>query len=78
MPLPSTFATRDYCPLLAPAAARQRVQPTVTFPIGDHVDVLHDYKKTGPSKILKLLSSRRRHLVDMLVKFCKNHIFLTF
>ena len=23
-----------------------RVQPTVTFPIGDHVDVFHDYKKT--------------------------------
>ena len=22
-----------------------RVQPTVTFPIGDHVNVLHDYKK---------------------------------
>ena len=27
------------------------VQPTVTFPIGDHVNVLHDYKKTGPYKI---------------------------
>ena len=25
-----------------------RVQPTVTLPIGDHVNVLHDYKKTGP------------------------------
>ena len=24
------------------------VQPTVTFPIGDHVNVLHDYKKMGP------------------------------
>ena len=27
---------------------RIRVQPTVTFPIGDHVNVFHDYKKTGP------------------------------
>ena len=25
-----------------------RVQPPVTFLIGDHVNVLHDYKKTGP------------------------------
>ena len=25
-----------------------RVQPTVTFPIGDHVNDLPDYKKTGP------------------------------
>ena len=31
------------------------VQPPVTFPIGDHVNVLHDYKKTGPSKIQKLV-----------------------
>ena len=22
-----------------------RIQPTVTFPIGDHVNVLHNYKK---------------------------------
>ena len=55
----------------------RRVQPTVTFPIGDHVNVLHDYKKTGPSKILKLLSCRCHHLIDMLVEFCQNHIFLT-
>ena len=39
------------------------VQPTVTFPIGDHVNVLHDYKKTGPFKnsetsFLPLSSSR--------------------
>ena len=27
---------------------KHRVQPPVTFPIGDHVNVLHDYKKTGP------------------------------
>ena len=25
-----------------------RVQPPVRFPIGDHVNVLHDYKKRGP------------------------------
>ena len=24
------------------------VQPTVTFATGDHVNVLHDYKKKGP------------------------------
>ena len=53
------------------------VQPPVTFPIGDHVNILHDYKKTGPSKILKLLSCRCHHLIDMLVEFCQNHIFLT-
>ena len=54
---------------------RCRVQPTVTFPIGDHVNVLHDY--TGPSKILKLLSCRCHHLIDMQVEFCQKHIFLT-
>ena len=53
------------------------VQPPVTFPIGDHVNVLHDYKKTGPSKILKLLSCRCQHLIDTLVECCQNHIFLT-
>ena len=30
-------------------------QPTVTFLIGDHVNVLYDYKKMGPSQILKLI-----------------------
>ena len=54
-----------------------RVQPTVTFPIGDHVNVLHDYKKTRPSKILKLRTCRCHHLIDTLVEFSKNHIFLT-
>ena len=53
------------------------VQPTVTFPTGDHVNVLHDYRKTGPSKILKLFISRCHHLVDMLVEFCRNRIFRT-
>ena len=54
------------------------VQTPVTFPIGDHVNVLHDDKKTGPSKILKLLSCRCQHLIDnMLVEFCQNHTFLT-
>ena len=28
------------------ATSASWVQPTVTFPIGDHVNVLHDYKKT--------------------------------
>ena len=50
-----------------------RVQPTVTFPIGNHVNVLHDYKKTGPSKILKLLTCRNHHLIDMLIEFSQNH-----
>ena len=54
-----------------------RDQPTVTFPIGDHVNVLYDYKKTGPSKILKLLTCHCHHLIDMLLEFCQNHIFLT-
>ena len=53
----------------------RRVQPTVKFPIGDHVNVLHDYKKTRPSKILKLLTCCCHHLIDMLVKF--SQIFLT-
>ena len=53
------------------------VQPTVTFPIGDHVNVLYDYKKTRPSNILKLLTCRCHHLFDMLVEFSKNDIFLT-
>ena len=55
-----------------------RVQHTATFPIGGHINVLHDYKKTGPSQILKLLSCRCHHLIDMLVEFCQNHIFLFF
>ena len=49
----------------------------VSHGIGDHVNVLYDYKKTGPSKILKLLSCRCHHLIDMLVEFCQNHTFLT-
>ena len=54
-----------------------RGQPTVTFPTGDHVNVLHDYKNTRPSTILKLLICRCHHLFDMLVEFSQNHIFLT-
>ena len=54
-----------------------KVQPTVTFPIGDHVNILHNYKKMRPSKILKLLTCRCHHLIDMLVEFSKNHIFLS-
>ena len=29
---------------------RRRVEPTVTFPIGDHVNVLHDCKKRDHHK----------------------------
>ena len=54
-----------------------RVQPNVRFPIGDHVYVLHDYKKTGQPKILKLLYCRYHHLIDRLVEFSQNDIFLT-
>ena len=63
---------------LEEVCSHNRVQPTVTFPIGDHVNVFHDCKKTGPSKILKRLSCRCHYIFDMLVEFCQNHIFLTF
>ena len=53
------------------------VQPPVTFPIGDHVNVLHDYKKTGPSKILKLLTCRCHHLIDMLIEFSQSLVLVT-
>ena len=53
------------------------VRPTVTFPIGDHVNVLHIYKKTKSSTILKLLTCRCHHLIDVLVEFSQNDIFLT-
>ena len=51
-----------------------RVQPTVTFPIDDHVNVLHDYKKTGPSKIL---TYRCHHPIDMLIEFSQSLVLLT-
>ena len=53
------------------------VQPPVTFPIGDHVNVLHDYKKTGPSKILKLLICCCHHLTDMLIEISQSLILVT-
>ena len=59
-----------------PSESRIRVQPSVTFPIGDHVNVLHDYKKMRPSKILKLLTCRCHHLIDMLIKCSQNLVFL--
>ena len=62
---------------MKPSESRIRVQPSVTFPIGDHVNILHDYKKMRPSKILKLLTCCCHHLIDMLVKFSQNLIFLT-
>ena len=55
-----------------------RVQPPVMFPIGDHVvNVLHDYKKTGPSNILKLLACRCHHLIDMLIEFSQSLVLVT-
>ena len=54
-----------------------RVQPPVTFPIGDHVTVLHDYKKTGPSKIMKLLTCRCHHLIHMLIEFSQSLVLVT-
>ena len=56
--------------------SKSRVQPTVTFPIGDHVNVLYDYKKTGPSKILKRLTCHCHHLIDMLIEFSQSLKFL--
>ena len=53
------------------------VQPSVTFPIGDHFNILHDYKKTGPSKILKLLTCRCHHLIEMLIEFSQRFLLLT-
>ena len=53
------------------------VQPPVTFPIDDHVNVLHDYKKMGPSKILKFLTCCYHHLIDMLFEFSQSRILLT-
>ena len=58
------------------AKHQMREQPTVTYPIGDRVNVLNDYKKTGRSTILKRLTCRCHHLIDMLVEFTKNHVFL--
>ena len=55
-----------------------RVQPTVmfltgdTFPIGDHDNILQDYEKMGPSKILKLLTCRCHYLTDMLNEFSQS------
>ena len=54
-----------------------RVHPTVTFPIGDHVNILHDYKITGPSKILKLLTCRCHYLNDMLVNCSQSLVIFT-
>ena len=64
-----------FCPV--PRRCHSWVQPPVTFPIGDHVNVLHDYKKTGPSKILKLLTCRCHHLIDMLIEFSQSLILVT-
>ena len=53
-------------------------QPTVTFLIGDHVNVLNDYKKMGPSQILKLLTCLCHHLIDVLIEFNQSLIPPTF
>ena len=42
--------------------------------IGGHANVLYDYKKTWPPKILKIFHSICHHLIDMLTKFGRNHI----
>ena len=52
-------------------------QPTVTFPIRDHVNVLHYHKKTAPSKILKLLTCRYHHLIDTMIEFSQSLVLLT-
>ncbi len=52
-------------------------QPTVGFPIGDHVNVLSDYKKTWPAKCLKLLTCCYHYLIDMPIDFNKNCILPT-
>ena len=49
-----------------------RVQPTVTFTIGDHV--LHDYKRTRPSKILKLRTCHYHHLIVMSCHVMSCHV----
>ena len=56
---------------------RYRDQPTVTIPIGDHVNILQDYKKTGPSKLLKLLTCRCYHLINMLIEFSQSLVLVT-
>ena len=53
-------------PSQSPPFSATWVQPPVTFPIDDYVNVLHDYKKMGPSKILKLLTCRCHHLIDIV------------
>ena len=46
-----------------------RGQTTVENCIG-----AHDYKKTSPSKIQKIIHSNCHRLIDMLTKFFQNHI----
>ena len=43
------------CPLgrVVATSLRHRAQSTVDFPIGGHVNVLSDYKETGPEKKFK-------------------------
>ena len=54
------------------------VQPTITFPIGDHVNVLRDYKKTGHKKLRIFLYTCLCHrLIDMLIEFSQILVFLT-
>ena len=56
------------------SAESSRGQTTVENCIGGHVHVLSDYKKTWPSKILKIVHSNCHHLIDILTKFYQNHI----
>ena len=48
--------------------AGPRVASTVTFPIGDHVNVLYDYKKTNSETSFLLLSSSHWHAGRVLSK----------
>ena len=43
-----------------------RAQSTVDFPIGDPVNILSDYKETGPENIFNTITAVITH---MLIKF---------
>ena len=52
-----------------------RAQSTVDFPIGGHVNVLSDYKETGPEKKIKFYHNHCSHVTDMLIKFRQKSIY---
>ena len=53
-----------------------RGRSIVDFPIGDHVNVLSNYKETVSEKNLKCLRSHYKYnrVTDILIKFRPNHI----